>query len=249
MNKKNKVDNKKIFDNYWKESIHTSLYAPTCRFIRHLIFDLLKILQKEDIKSVLDLGCGDGTNAYYLANYFKEARIKGTDFSKSGIEAAKSRWKKNNLEFLYDLNNDSLNFHYDLITSSEVLEHVEEWQPLLKKMARASTYLLLSFPTGRMRDYEITQGHVRNFKKGEVEDFLLKLNYKPVKIFYAGFPFFSPVHRDFCNIVNPMTNPFTKGYFGIKQKLISSFLYFLFRFLSTKNRLGEQFCGLFKKTN
>ena len=108
-------------------------------------------------------------------------------------------------------------------------------------------YLLLSFPTGRMRNFEIHMGHYRNFQKNEVEDFLKSYQFFPKKVFYAGFPFFSPLYREICNLTNAGSNSWTQGQYTLFQKSISSAFYFLFSFMSTKEKYGDQFCGLFER--
>ena len=244
-----KVNNKKIYDETWRLWHDMKLYGPGSRWIRHLIFDLIsKIKNKDSIGSILDVGCGEGTTTYFIANHFKKSKVKGIDFSITGIECAKEIYKLPNLEFIYDQNSENLNFKYDLICCFEVLEHIENWQYVLDKIASASNkYLLVSFPTGRMRPYEVNVGHVRNFKKGEVEAFLTKLGFEAVQTYYAGFPFYSPIYREMCNITNSAGNKFTQGKYGTKQKIISNLFYILFKFFSTKKKMGDQFCGLFIK--
>ena len=176
----------------------------------------------------------------------------GLDFSQTGIDCARSQYKLDNLAFLVG---DASNIgsccpqgRPDLVTCLEVLEHVELWQDLLERLALASgRYLLLSFPTGRMRNYEKNVGHLRNFSKHQVEDFLAGLGFRPLKIFYAGFPFYSPGYREWCNLINAAHHPLTRGKFGLLQHAASTILFILFRYFSTRERGGDQFCGLFEK--
>ncbi len=111
----------------------------------------------------------------------------------------------------------------------------------------SNKYLMLSFPTGRMRSFEKIVGHFRNFKKGEVEEFLKGRGFEPVNIFYAGFPFYNPIYREMCNLTNSAGNSFTTGKYNWKQKTVSAVLFFLFRYCSTKHKYGDQFCGLFER--
>ena len=129
----------------------------------------------------------------------------------------------------------------------EVLEHIEDWQSFLKNVINISNkYILLSFPTGRMREFEKYIGHFRNFKKGEIENFLKDNNFKIIKTYYAGFPFYSPIGRDYGNrnykkIIANIDKEFT-----IKQKLFHELIYILLRYFSFKN-IGDQFVGLFER--
>jgi hypothetical protein len=97
-----------------------------------------------------------------------------------------------------------------------------------------------------MRAFEVNVGHIRNFKKGEVEDFLKSKNYHPIDIQYAGFPFYSPFYRELCNFTDAGSSNFTQGKYGVWQKLVANLLYFFFR-VSTRKKLGDQFVGLFEK--
>lgn len=224
-------------------------YGPASRWLRFLIFDILKNIDLEkSTKSILDLGCGEGTTTFYIAKKFPTIQVVGSDPSKSGIEFAKKYYKLENLSFFNDLSSSLLLNNYDLISAFEVLEHVDDWQSLLTRMTKASNkYLLLSFPTGKMRPYEKNVGHFRNFKKNEIENFLYEHSFKPLKKIYAGFPFFSPIYREISSLTNLANNNFSQGKYGHAQKIISTLMYFLFRFFSTKNNYGDQFCGLFIK--
>jgi hypothetical protein len=92
-------------------------------------------------------------------------------------------------------------------------------------------------------------GHFRNFKKGEVETFMQGQGFTAERIFYAGFPFYSPIYRELCGWTNSASNRFSTGQYGWRQKLVAGFFYALFRHASTKSRLGDQFCGLFRRKN
>jgi SAM-dependent methyltransferase len=217
--------------------------------LRSLIHDQLHGLENlEQIESVLDVGCGEGTITWHLAKWLPHARVTGIDFSAAGIECGRARYSLPNLVFEHDEESRYLSERFDMVTAFEVLEHVEDWQGTLARMAAAANqYVLLSFPTGRMRAFEVHVGHFRNFKRGEVEDFMRGQGFAPERIFYAGFPFFSPLYREACNLTDSASNRFTTGRYGARQKILASALYGLFRHGSTRRRLGDQFCGLFRR--
>ncbi len=244
----NQIDNKQIYDQHWQLWTDMKLYGPASRWLRQLIGEILNEIPSSQINSILDVGCGEGSTTQFIAHKLSNALVRGIDFSEAGIECANSQWKLNNLEFQYEPNSDSLKNQWDIVCAFEVIEHIENWQEVLNQMANSSQkYLILSFPTGRMRPFEAHMGHFRNFKKNEVEDFLSSRSFLPKKIFYAGFPFYSPLYRELCNLTNAGSNQFVQGKYGISQKIVSSVLYFLFRFMSTKRYYGDQFCGLFER--
>ena len=97
-----------------------------------------------------------------------------------------------------------------------------------------------------MRDYEKYVGHLRNFKKGEIENFIANNGFKKIKTFYAGFPFYSPLGRDWLNRNYKGYDESVSGNFTKKQKLFHYMLYILFRYFCFRN-IGDSFVGLFEK--
>lgn len=243
-----KVDNKKIYDTTWEDWVDMKIYGPASRWLRSLIHAHLESIDTKTIKTLLDVGSGEGTITYHLAKDLPHAQITGIDFSKTGIECSQKAYQLPNLTFIHDEESVHLKNTYDLVTAYEVLEHVEDWKDLLGRMADASgKYLMLSFPTGRMRPFEVIVGHFRNFKKGEVEEFLRSKGFRAKSIFYAGFPFYNPLYREMCNLTNSAGNSFTLGKYGWRQKAVSAVFFFLFRYCSTRRKHGDQFCGLFER--
>ena len=51
-----------------------------------------------------------------------------------------------------------------------------------------------------MRAFEAAVGHVRNFRRGEVEAFMARAGFLERNIYHAGFPFFSPLYREFFGV-------------------------------------------------
>jgi len=243
------VDNQAIYASGWSTWLDMKRFGPASRWLRLLIEKQLRQIKKRGtIGSILDVGCGEGTITWELAKSFPGAQTIGIDFSKAGIECARASYSLPNLAFEHDLTSEALNQTYDLVTAFEVLEHVEDWQDLLGRMAAsARRFVLLSFPLGRMRPFEVHVGHLRNFRRGEVEDFMRTRGFRPLQIFQAGFPFYSPLYREVCNLTNSGSNSFTTGTYGARQKLVAGILYSLFGFASTRRRFGDQFCGLFQR--
>jgi SAM-dependent methyltransferase len=242
------LNNEAIFGANWQSWLDMKVHGPASRWLRSLIrAHIRRISKPENIDSVLDVGCGEGTITFHLAKWFPNAQIVGIDFSESGIQCARSRYQLANLQFIHDISSHELARKYDLVTLFEVLEHVENWRALLERVTQSATqFVMLSFPTGRMRPFEKNVGHYRNFRHGEVERFLSDRRFEPVAVSYAGFPFFSPLYREFCNVTQASSNSLVTGTYGWPQKILSSAIYCLFRFFSSQRRFGDQFCGLFK---
>jgi SAM-dependent methyltransferase len=221
------------------------------RWFKDLLLMILWEIKPKDVKSVADVGCGIGHKTSTLKKYFKDADVSGFDFAKPAIETAKKAYgKPQGIYFsAEDITKTNYKKKYDLISAFDVLEHVDDWQGLIKDLIKVNNrYMLFSFPTGRMRPYEVNIGHYRNFKRNEVENFMEKQGYKTIKTFYAGFPFFSPITRD-------MTQLFFKNYsetpnakMSVASKQIHNVWYILFRYFSRQQK-GDVFIGLFEKDN
>ena len=239
------TESAEVYDDNWELWADMKIHGPASRWLRFLIDRGMSKLVPSEIRTWVDVGCGEGTNTVHFARSLPDCEVLGIDFSQTAITIANRINKKNNLNFRVDSESDALSKNFDVVSCLEVLEHVEDWQSLLGRLAdAASKYLILSFPTGRMRPFEVNVGHLRNFKKGEVESFLGLKGFEPLKLQYAGFPFYSPFYRELCNLNNAASSKFTQGSYSLKQKLLANVFYVLF-LCSTRKHWGDQFVGVF----
>lgn len=242
--------NKDFYDYYWSENMIDYLKRSSgSRWFLYLLNNIIDGIDPKDVKTVVDLGCGMGYKTYFLSQKFNKSLVLGTDFSKKAIASAGNYHKRKNLSFkVKDITTGDEKNKYDLITAFDVLEHIEDWKSLVKKLDKhCNKYLLFSSPVGRMRAYEKNIGHYRNFKRGEIENFLKGLGYKPIKKYYAGFPFYSPICRDLTNMFYKQYTEIPTSKMSNKAEFFSKIFYFLFRYCSTKKHFGEIFIGLFEK--
>ncbi len=242
-------DNLSIYEMRWSDWTDMKAYGPSSRWLRSLVGDHLRWISAPRPPSrVLDLGCGEGSTTAFLANSLRPADVLGIDRSEAGIQCARGRYRGSNLRFECQDDTAALaDRTFDLVTCFEVLEHVEDWRAMTREMARLTNkHLMVSFPAGRMRPFERNVGHLRNFRRGQFERFAASIGLQPVAVFYAGFPFFSPLFREACDLINSGSNSLTIGRYSWWLKRTGDILYFFFRHLSMKHR-GAQFCGLFSK--
>ncbi len=247
------MDNRQIWDTNWKQLGDYATNSAGSRWAFYLIRHALENVHLTPGAAVVDCGCGIGAKTALLAKLFPDNHVSGIDFSSQGIEAAKEYFKGyGNLEFYCaDVHDISGMFHegIEMISAFELLEHLEDWQEYLSTLCEISDkYVLISTPTGRMREYEKYIGHYRNFEKGELEDFMKEHGYRPVTVLYAGFPFWSPITRDVYNIVNmskKRSDP-DPGMAVSFNPILHAVTYFVYRFLCFR-RIGDQFVGLFEK--
>jgi len=157
------INNSQLYDDIWDKWLDMKLYGPSSRWLRFLINKILKRIESKSIKHILDIGCGEGSNTFLFSRHFLNADVKGIDFSKVAINNAQKRYKTSNLSFCHDINSTLLNDQYDMITCFEVLEHVDIWKDLLQRMAVSSKkYLILSFPTGKIKKLEAIKTSISN---------------------------------------------------------------------------------------
>jgi SAM-dependent methyltransferase len=240
------IDNHAIYQEHWPDWVEMKKFGPASRWLRWLVKRAVMEIDGASVREILDVGCGEGTLTAHLSNLLPAATVRGIDVSATGIQIASQAYGKGNLAF-ESLPIQEETGQYDLVSAFEVLEHIEDWEPFLAELAsRSRRYLLLSFPTGRMRPFEVHVGHYRNFAKGEMEAALAKLGFVPKSIRYAGFPFYSPLYRDLCQLTNAGTNSVSTGSFGPAKHLISYLFYLAFR-ISSHRHWGDQFCGIFER--
>ncbi len=124
---------------------------------KEAIREISNLLKKKKRIKVVDIGCGNGAVIIRLALKFKKNKAVefiGIDLSKSFVDygnlAAKHKGLSGSVKFKQsDVERNDLGGKYDVILSSEVLEHLENPEGFLKKIANALNkegVLLLSTP-------------------------------------------------------------------------------------------------------
>lgn len=108
--------------------------------------------------NILEIGCGDGYGANYLAE--NDINVIGIDVDKHSINYAQRKYQKNTLSFhLYDGENINYEPHsFDMVISFQVMEHVENINLFLeniKKMLKQNGLFLITTPN---RTYRLCPG-------------------------------------------------------------------------------------------
>ncbi len=108
-----------------------------------------------NIKSVLDVGCGNGSFLNYLETLHKFDRLVGIDTSDEALRHVKTekiKGNSTNLPF-----NDK---EFELVTCLEVLEHlsVNEYQNTISELRRVSSkFIILSVPNSEDLDLSLVK--------------------------------------------------------------------------------------------
>ena len=132
-----------IADQWWDEdgkfSILHHINPLRIKYIVNQITAIksLKYKKKDYLEkcSIIDIGCGGGLVCEPLARL--GANVSGLDFVEKNINVAKDHAKKEFLKinyFLSDIDKLNLKKKYDVVLLLEVLEHLDNWENISKKI-------------------------------------------------------------------------------------------------------------------
>jgi ubiquinone/menaquinone biosynthesis C-methylase UbiE len=198
-------------------------YGPMSRHVRRVIKKLARPLS---FKSVMDVGCGQGSLLLDLMAAFPGIRPHGTDISGAAVELARDKVPQGEFHVL-DLVKGHVHKKYDLVICSEVVEHIEDDVAAMRNLhAMTGGHLIINTVQGRMRKFEMGEvGHVRNYGRGELARKLEQAGFEVMRVVDWGFPFYSPLYRDFLELTESKG---TTGEFGPMRRFLASALYWLF---------------------
>lgn len=131
-------------DNFVK---HTSGNPLQKLLINNFYNYLVSAIKDLEIKSILDVGCGEGFTLNKLSEEGIGEKLEGVDFQEKAIEIGKKLHSKLTLKQgnIYKL--EYKNNSFDLVMATEVLEHLEDPKKGFAELIRVSKkYLLLSVP-------------------------------------------------------------------------------------------------------
>lgn len=139
-------------EKYHIDSTH-SVYLPVWEKV-------INLLKNEKVQCVLDIGCGPGQFAEYMAKETPKINYQGVDYSQIAIETARLRCPSAIFHIKDLMQEEKINFEADTFIILEVLEHIEKDIELLSKIPKKQK-IIFSVPN---RD---SFGHVRFFKSAE----------------------------------------------------------------------------------
>ena len=145
------------------------------RYIKHLnlIKKHLKNLnfKKQEVIDVLDVGCGDGVLLYLLNKHISDYKfnIHGVDLSEKALEVAKNKIPDGNFIKADIYNTSFQENNFDLIISSDVIEHVNHPGKMLSEIKRVSkkdALIIIGTPI-RYTEKPLDKMHVKEFFQQE----------------------------------------------------------------------------------
>lgn len=159
----------------------------------NLPFSYMWLLRKSigDTKTILDLGCGEGS-LMQLLSYGKKWQVTGIDIYKGAIDTARQRNIYRNLirgDLLKTISNDNLKSKYDVVFFSQVIEHVtrKQGEKILEEIEKlAKKRIVVGTPRGFMQQpHEFLDDNPHQIHKSgwSIEDFTSR----GYKVYGVGF--------------------------------------------------------------
>jgi len=213
------VDYEAIWSDVWGDM---QKYGPIHRHHRRIFTEMMSNLPKEEILTVADIGCGEGSNLLYLKQMFPKAHLFGVDVSRKAITKARSIV---DAEFVVlDAQGDYPLRSFDFVISSDVIEHLEDDMAALRNIYRITKkYALIATVQGRMREFEKAIGHIRSYKYGELQKRLESIGFTIERVVEWGFPLYSPIYRELFNIGS--VEGVSHGKYGLLKRILCEVLY------------------------
>ncbi|HFU76308.1 MAG TPA: class I SAM-dependent methyltransferase [Arcobacter sp.] len=184
------------------------------------VINILKLeLPSLKKKRVLDIGCGDGVLSYLISK--EGAVVSGIDYSGIAIEFAKEKTKGLDINYVqgsaYALPFDDDSF--DIIVSSDVIEHLEDVPKYLSeinRVVRDGGSVVLSTPI-RYTEHPLDKEHVVEWFKDEYKEVIAQ-QFDDNKFFYSHPLVIQEIYeakflgktwgRVFVNLLSFIYNPF-----------------------------------------
>lgn len=213
-------------------------YTPAPRHRRRL---LLRMIADLGFQDCLDAGCAQPFLLEEIVRRYKVAGF-GCDISDTVMLANQQLLPHCEFRAL-DLSREvwADNRQFDLVISSEVLEHIPEWQAALANLVRmARRHLLITVPSGKLRPMDQMVGHYRHFQGPELLSALEEAGCEIIKVRRWGFPFHA-LYKVLISRLSPekLYNSFAGTQYTPSQRLMSDILYGLF-YLNDFANEGDQ---------
>jgi hypothetical protein len=210
---------------------------------------LLRIISQLEIADMLDAGCAQPFLVEEVVQHLG-VQAHGCDISDEVMQAAEGTVPGAEFRAL-DLAHEVWpgDRQFDLVVCSETLEHVPDWKPALSNVVRMSRrYVLITVPTGPIREVDRLMGHHRHYEARDIESEIVRNGCRAIRVRSWGFP----VHSAYRAAVErfgseKIYDSFAEGRdYTWTQKAVSNALYALF-FINDAFRSGTQLIVLAEK--
>ena len=135
---------------------------------------------------VLDCASGNGWGSFLMGRAGAK-EVVGVELSEAGYQTACEYYNADNIQYICSSLQDIIfpEGHFDVLTSFETIEHVEnpvEFLKKLKYLAHSDSILLMSTPNGIVTKYNNESPrnpyHLEEYSKSEMEEMFVKSGWK-----------------------------------------------------------------------
>jgi 2-polyprenyl-3-methyl-5-hydroxy-6-metoxy-1,4-benzoquinol methylase len=190
---------REFYDTMWNSYGHLDAVSPAA-FHRRRVLCSLVTKHAAGAKKVLDVGCGMGELLREVEAVLPGSEITGVDISPRSLVESRKRNPDYEL-FEMDLTADDFEEKhasrlgaYDLVTCSEVLEHIPNDRLAagrLAKLVRPGGTVIVSVPGGDKSRFDILIGHQRHYRPRDAASLLRHAGLDVCSELAWGFPFHS----------------------------------------------------------
>ncbi len=223
----------KIYSENKENILRSQFNDPLLKYLTNLILnETTKHVKRRG--RILDIGCGVGRTSIKLAQAGYE--VVGEDTNRKVVNIAKRYIIENYPDLrVRFITADKFNAHlknikssYDGIICSEVIEHVDKYDILLKNLIsllKKDGYLILTTPNDPSQWSVLDEyaGHLRRFSPDQIINICKALNIKVVDLYSIGYPFFRILIRLYNNFIR-LTGR-THSFNDYNQSTIYGFVY------------------------
>jgi 2-polyprenyl-3-methyl-5-hydroxy-6-metoxy-1,4-benzoquinol methylase len=197
---------------------------------RHVARIIVKTARSLPVRSIIDVGCGNGANLAALrAAGFTD--LTGIDVSGEAIAAARTRVEQGRFAVV-DVSREQFDGKFDFVLSSQVIEHIEDDDAFLARLrAACGGWCFLGTMQGRMRKSEVHIGHLRNYTREGLVEKMTRAQFAVERVIEWGFPFYSPIYRTLIEYAGGQTAELS---YGRQDRVLASMLYQLYRLNSSR---------------
>jgi SAM-dependent methyltransferase len=145
-----------------------------------------------DVRSVLEIGAGEGAMGTRLASRFSYVGIEPDDISRQRARRRLDRLGRG-AALQGDLSALDTEIRFDLVCAFEVIEHIEDDAGALvtwREQLRPGGWVLLSTPQHprRFDAGDRLAGHFRRYERGELANLLRSTGFDQERVWSYGFP-------------------------------------------------------------
>lgn len=162
------------------------------RFLQSFRSLLTNVKQTNDVKTICEVGCGEGELLKILREHFPKAKIYACDLSPNEIKKAKQNCAGLNIHFsVQDV--QMLTYkdkQFDLVVACEVLEHIPDPNKAISEIQRTGSLAIVSIPIEPLwrvlnvlrlkylKDLGNTPGHLNHWSRSQFQTFLKNMSYQ-----------------------------------------------------------------------